>query len=82
MTENEKMEQHIHNSVQTGNMPALIGIALRQLVRIANAQEELVALAKADMEIVIDQEAESRATILANEAVEASAKRSFIGKKP
>lgn len=51
------------------------------LHRIAAAQEDLVALAKMDLEAAINEEVESRASQKANEIVQDSTKRSFIGKR-
>lgn len=78
-------EQHAYNSIdeaiQSKNMHKLVGQAVWELWRIANAQEKIVAFASADLEAQIEEAIKSRAEDRAAEMVADKTRRSFIGKK-
>jgi hypothetical protein len=76
------MTPELEAYVKTGNVAAIAAHMAVSLRSIAESQAELVQLAKADMETVIDQEAQQRAQVLADAEKEAAGRRTFIGKKP
>lgn len=84
MADKMEIDHHIRymtELVEQKNMPALAGNIAHELWRIANAQEELTALAKADLEAAVEEQIKSRSEVRAQEIVTEKSKRSFIGKK-
>jgi hypothetical protein len=82
----DKMETDHHvrymsELIQAKNMPALAGNIAHELWRIANAQEEMLQMAKADLEAQVEEAIKSRSEERAAELVADKNKRSFIGKK-
>lgn len=65
----------------TGNLPAIAAHIGVSLLRIAMAQEKLVALSELDLEGVVESEIASRAETRAAEIAQEKTRRSFIGKK-
>lgn len=71
----------IDGFVGSRDQMSLMGNIAVSLLRIANAQEELLQLAKADVEGQVAEAAKSQAETLATEMVADQTKRSFIGRR-
>ena len=82
MTDEEKAAYgSIEAAIIKKDMHQLMGQAVWELWRIANAQEALVRLSNLNLEEQINQVVEDRAKEKAVEMVADKSKRSFIGKK-
>lgn len=79
--ETDNHVRYMSELVEVKNMLAIAGNIAHELWRLANAQEELVTLAKIDMETQIEEVIKSRSEDRAQEIVAEKSKRSFIGKK-
>lgn len=77
----EAVEQFIGDSVAKGDYLPLLGLVAGSLVRLACAQEDLVVLAKQDLEDQMEEAVKSRAEQMAQEIDANKSKRGFIGKK-
>lgn len=73
--------EYIQQAVETKEKEVLLGHIAVSLLRIANAQENMVKLADADIQAAIEEEIKSRAEVMAEEIEADKSKRSFIGKK-
>ncbi len=71
----------IDEAIDQKNMVQLAAQAVIELHRIANAQEAIVNLAKADLEAQIEESIKSRSEERAQELFADKNKRTFIGKK-
>jgi len=73
--------EYIQSAVDQKEKEVLMGHIAVSLMRIANAQDEIVELAKADIQATVEEEIKARAETMASEMEADKSKRSFIGKK-
>lgn len=79
--ETRQFDDYINGCIGHDQDKMIIGEIAKSLFRLAKAQEELVALAKLDLEETINNEIESRAKEKAEELVAEKQARSFIGRR-
>jgi len=71
----------IDEFVTRDDKASLMGNIAVSLLRIANAQEELLNLARNDLQAQVEEAAKTQAEALATEMVADQTKRSFIGRR-
>lgn len=83
-TEDAEPDNEVRNIWQaytTKDQNFAVSSIAHSLLRIARAQEALVALSTADLEAAIEAEIENRSQVKADEIAAQATKRSFLGKK-
>lgn len=83
MTKDEEQQfwTMLSDAMGSNNTGILVGMAVGELFRIANAQEQMVKLAEADLQAQVDEVIKTRSEERAEEIVAEKTKRSFIGKR-
>ena len=84
MADNFERDNHIRyitGLVEKKDMVSIAGNICHELWRIAAAQEAIVEMAKADLEVQIEEAVKSRAEKLAAELDADKTKRTYIGRK-
>lgn len=77
----DEFMQMISAAITQKDMAQLAGQAVVELHRIANAQEDLLAITKMDVEAQIEETIQARAEQKADEIVAEKSKRNYIGKR-
>lgn len=79
--ENNHIDKYLDGCVQSQNFCGILAVIARGIINLVDTQQELVKLAKEDMEVMITEQVENRAVEIAAQTVEESTKRSYIGKR-